>query len=214
MNELKLGLRDRKKAETRRSIAAVAMQLFAERGFDAVTVADIAGQAAVSVKTVFNYFPTKEDLVLGDGDGFGGEILRAIQQRAAGESVLEAVRKHTLATAQRVRETPATHRRAFRSVIQSSPSVQARWRERQRCHEEKLAALLAAESGAKTDDATPLIVAGVLGLLGRLAYYDVIGWPDGKARGAAKTDEAIERACKTLAHGLAAYAPGGKKITG
>ena len=146
--------------------------------------------------------------MLGGGDGFDGEILRAIQARAAGESVLEAVRKHTLATARRVRETPATHRRAFRTVIQSSPSVQARWRERQRCHEEKLAALLAAESGAKHDDATPLIVAGVLGLLGRLAFYDVIGWPDGRARSAAKTDQAIEDACNTLARGLAGYAPG------
>jgi AcrR family transcriptional regulator len=211
MNENPIGLRDRKKAETRRSIAAVALQLFAERGFDAVTVADIAARADVSVKTVFNYFPTKEDLLLGDGEGFDGEILRAIHARAPGEPVLEAVRKHTLATAQRVRETPAGHRRAFRTVIQGSPSVQARWRERQRSHEEKLAALLAAESGAKSDDATPLIVAGVLGLLGRLAFYDVIGWPDGKTRGAAKTDEAIQRAFQTLAQGLGEYAPAARK---
>lgn len=205
MKENELGLRERKKAETRRSIASVALRLFAERGFDAVTVADIAALANVSVKTVFNYFPSKEDLVVGE-DAHDTELFQTLKTRAKGEPVLEALRRHTLATARRVRETPAAHRRAFRAVVQSSPSVQARWRERQRSHEEKLAALLAAESGAAGDDATPYVVAGVLGLLGRLAFYDVIGWPDGKPRSAAKTDEAIERAFDQLARGLRDYA--------
>lgn len=185
----------------------MALRLFAERGFDAVTVADIAAHAGVSVKTVFNYFPTKEDLVLGEGDGPDGEVLQALQARPVGEPVLEALRKHTLATAQRIRATPLAHRRAFRRVLQSSPSVQARWRERQRGHEQKLASLLAAESGGGSTDPTAQVVAGVLGLLGRLAFYDVIGWPDGKARGAAETDEAIERAFETLGRGLRDYAP-------
>ena len=57
-----MGLRESKKLHTRQVIADAAMQLFAQRGFDHVTVAEVAEAAAVSEKTVFNYFPTKEDL--------------------------------------------------------------------------------------------------------------------------------------------------------
>ena len=57
------GLRERKKRQTREAIAAAAMALFVARGFDAVTVAEVARAADVSEKTVFNYFPAKEDLV-------------------------------------------------------------------------------------------------------------------------------------------------------
>ena len=57
------GLRERKKRQTREAIAQAAMALFVARGFDAVTVADVARAADVSEKTVFNYFPAKEDLV-------------------------------------------------------------------------------------------------------------------------------------------------------
>ena len=57
------GLRERKKRQTHEAIAEAAMALFVEHGFDAVTVADVARAADVSEKTVFNYFPAKEDLV-------------------------------------------------------------------------------------------------------------------------------------------------------
>ena len=58
------GLRERKKAQTRRAISDVATRLFMERGFDAVTVAEVADAAGVSIKTVFNYFGSKEELFL------------------------------------------------------------------------------------------------------------------------------------------------------
>src|SRR5436853_609935 len=57
------GLRERKKRKTRESIANAAARLFTERGFEVVTVAEVARAAEVSEQTVFNYFPTKEDLV-------------------------------------------------------------------------------------------------------------------------------------------------------
>src|SRR5215218_2955569 len=84
------GLRERKKQRTRAHIAATARALFAERGFEQVTVAEVARAADVSQQTVFNYFPTKEDLVYWRLESFEDELLGTIRSRAAGESVLSA----------------------------------------------------------------------------------------------------------------------------
>ncbi|MGW0592933.1 TetR family transcriptional regulator [Streptosporangium sp. NPDC002607] len=86
------GLRERKKEQTQRRIAAVALRLFAERGFDAVTVNEIAEAAEVAKVTLFKYFPTKESLVL---RSVGQEDLAGIvTARPAGQSPLEALRAH------------------------------------------------------------------------------------------------------------------------
>src|SRR5919109_2540878 len=85
-----LGLRERKKERTRELIAQTARRLFLERGFDAVTVAEVARAAEVSEKTVFNYFPTKEDLFYSRLEAFEDELLSAIRERPAGQSVLTA----------------------------------------------------------------------------------------------------------------------------
>lgn len=84
------GLRERKKEQTRRRIAAAALRLFAERGFDAVTVNEIAEAAEVSKVTLFAYFPTKESLVL---HGIGEEDLAGIVAgRPPDRSPLDALR--------------------------------------------------------------------------------------------------------------------------
>src|SRR6059036_3551841 len=85
-----LGLRERKKQRTRELIAETARRLFAERGFDRVTVAEVARAAEVSQQTVFNYFPSKEDLVYWRLESFEDELLSTIRDRAPGESVLTA----------------------------------------------------------------------------------------------------------------------------
>jgi AcrR family transcriptional regulator len=200
-----LGLRERKKQRTRRTIATIATGLFAERGFEHVTVAEIARLAEVSPKTVFNYFPTKEDLVLYGREEIEASLLLAIQSRAVGESVLGAARRHTLEMAKRTRDVPHEQRAAFRQIVQTTPTVQARWRETQRRHEDAIARLLAAETNAAPGDVLPIVVASLLGVVGRLAFYDVIGWPDGKQRSAAQTDVEIGRAFDLLEQGLASY---------
>ena len=86
------GLRERKKEQTRQRIAAVALRLFAERGFDAVSVNEIAEAAEVAKATLFTYFPTKESLVL---HGVGGDDLAGIAaRRSPGQTFLEALRAH------------------------------------------------------------------------------------------------------------------------
>src|SRR5215216_6933916 len=84
-----LGLRERKKQRTRQLIAETARRLFTERGFERVTVAEIARVAEVSEQTVFNYFPRKEDLVYWRLESFEDELLAAIRERAEGEPALE-----------------------------------------------------------------------------------------------------------------------------
>src|SRR4051794_35384525 len=92
-----LGLRERKKRATRQLIAETARRLFAERGFEGVTVAEIAREAEVSEKTVFNYFATKEDLVYWQLEAFEAQLLNAVSGRGPGESALDAFRRFVLA---------------------------------------------------------------------------------------------------------------------
>src|SRR5215472_14949900 len=85
-----MGLRERKKLRTRESIRDTAVRLFLARGFDRVTVAEVAREADVSEATVFNHFPTKEDLLYSRMEAFEGELLDAVRTRAPGQSALDA----------------------------------------------------------------------------------------------------------------------------
>src|SRR3954453_21170674 len=89
------GLRERKKQQTREQIARVAMKLFLKRGFDAVTVAEVAEAADVSEKTVFNYFPAKEDLVFPNGEARWAALLGRIRERRGGAVLAHPFRAAT-----------------------------------------------------------------------------------------------------------------------
>jgi AcrR family transcriptional regulator len=91
------GLREQKKEQTRRRISEVALRLFDERGYDAVTVNEIAEVAGVAKVTLFNYFPTKECLVT---DGVEEDMAAiVVAGRAEGRAPIEALREHYRATA-------------------------------------------------------------------------------------------------------------------
>lgn len=85
------GLRERKKRITRQLISDTATWMFCERGFDKVRVAEVAAEAGVSEKTVFNYFPTKESLVFDREDDVVEGIRSALTDRAPGESPTQAI---------------------------------------------------------------------------------------------------------------------------
>jgi AcrR family transcriptional regulator len=87
------GLRERKKAQTRRRISDVATRLFITRGFEQVSVAEVAEAAEVSKMTVFNYFPRKEDLILDRHTELIDLLTDSIRGRAEGESPLAALRQ-------------------------------------------------------------------------------------------------------------------------
>jgi AcrR family transcriptional regulator len=160
------GLRERKKQQTRDLIAETARGLFAERGFEAVTVAEIARAADVSEKTVFNYFQTKEDLFYSRLEAFEEELLTAIRERAAGETVLGAFRRFVLdpggVFAMQSGGDATERLRTITRVITQSPALLARERQVFARYTESLAALLAEETGAGTDDVEPRVVASAL----------------------------------------------------
>src|SRR6266581_8780796 len=92
-----MGLRELKKEQTRQLIADTAWRLFADRGFDQVTVAEVAREAQVAEATVFNYFASKEDLFYGRLEAFGTRLADAVSARPPGEPALAAFRRALLA---------------------------------------------------------------------------------------------------------------------
>ena len=99
------GLRDRKKAQTRQHIADVAAGLFAARGYDAVTMLEVARAAEVSDQTVYNYFAAKQELVLDRAEQFRGLYRDAIAHRGAGTSPASALQPLVRADIERYRTT-------------------------------------------------------------------------------------------------------------
>jgi AcrR family transcriptional regulator len=164
-----LGLRERKKQQTRQLIADTARLLFAERGFDGVTVAEVARAADVAEATVFNYFPTKEDLFYSRLEAFEEELLAAIRARGRGETVLAAFRgflleqRGVLAMESPGGDEEATKQvRTVTRVITESPALLAREREVFARYADSLAALIAEETGASPGDAAPQAAANAL----------------------------------------------------
>jgi AcrR family transcriptional regulator len=140
-----------------------AHRLFSERGFDSVTVAEVARAADVSEGTVFNYFPTKEELFYGGMEAFEAELVEAVRGRPPGESVLAAFRRFLLARSVRLadEERAEVITQASR-IIGASPALQAREREVVAQYTDSLAQLIAEETGARLDDAEPVAVAHAL----------------------------------------------------
>jgi AcrR family transcriptional regulator len=118
-----MGLRESKKLNTRREIADEAMRLFVTRGFDHVTVAEVAAAAEVSEKTVFNYFPTKEDLFFDEVPKREAALVGAIRDRKEGESVLASLRRLQSSECARMCSSGFAH---FARIIEESPALQAK----------------------------------------------------------------------------------------
>jgi AcrR family transcriptional regulator len=207
------GLRERKKERTRQLIADTARELFAARGFDRVTVAEIARAAEVAEQTVYNYFPTKEDLVFHRLESFEEELLDAIRNRAPGESALEAFGRFVLEPRGMLADPGSSERlKPVLRMITESPALLKRERQALGRYTEALAALLAEETGAAADAVEPKVVANALmgvhrALLDFVRPRAIAGVP---ARRLAREMRAEgERALAVLARGLADYATAG-----
>lgn len=138
-----VGLRQRKKEQTRRDIVEASGRLFARHGFDRTTVADIAAAANVSEMTVFNHFPTKEDLFYAGMQSFEEQLMESVRNRRPGESALKAFRRCVLDGASNLEagERADVIIRAGR-IIASSASLRARESQIVDDYTDRLAALL------------------------------------------------------------------------
>ncbi|MEV5716846.1 TetR family transcriptional regulator [Amycolatopsis mediterranei] len=139
------GRRERKKAATRRALSEAAMRLFLERGFDEVTVREIAEVADVSTTTLMNYFPTKEALVF-DLDGeIERSLVAAVAERPPDISVPEALRRYLRERAERA--VSGRHASRFMKLVLTTPALSDYWRKMWLRHEDALTRALAREFG-------------------------------------------------------------------
>ncbi|GAA1019924.1 TetR family transcriptional regulator [Acrocarpospora pleiomorpha] len=160
------GLRARKKARTRDTIADAAISLFLAHGFDPVSVADIAAAAEVSKPTLFRYFPAKEDLVLHRIADHQGEAARVARDRQPGISPLTALHRDFRAGLDR--RDPVTGLNdhpvvlAFHRLVFTTPSLAARVTQYMLDNEEALAAVLGGDITARIQAAQVIAVERVL----------------------------------------------------
>ena len=101
------GLRERKKALTRQLIADTAARLFAERGYENVAVGDVAREADVAEQTVYNYFPTKEQLVTDREQEIQEKLCLLIRSRSPGSTPAAAIREFALGVVAGIRDIPS-----------------------------------------------------------------------------------------------------------
>ncbi|MGW2018666.1 TetR/AcrR family transcriptional regulator [Streptomyces sp. NPDC001927] len=201
------GLRERKKEQTRQALSDAAIALFLERGFDAVSVAEIADAADVSKPTLFRYFPAKEDLALHRFADHEDEAARVVAGRPAGVAPLDALRAHVLDGLER--RDPVTglcdHPTvlAFQRLLYGTPALVARMYAYQGRSEAALAQALGEARGGDALDAK--VAAGqIAAVLRILAEENVRRIGAGESADAlyGTAVEAVERAFGGLREGL------------
>jgi AcrR family transcriptional regulator len=164
-----LSLRERKKLETYDTVWHAAMRLFTERGYEQVSVAEIAAAANVSKMTVFNYFATKEDLVFSPMEEHVEDLAKVVRERSSGETVIAAMRRYVLERlaardpVSGLNDSPGIL--AVRQLILSTPALEPRLRSFVHRTETALVCALCEE----TDELTARVVAAqIIGTRGVL----------------------------------------------
>lgn len=155
------GLRERKKRQTRQLISDVATGLFLDRGFDEVTIAEIAEAAEVSVNTVYNYFPAKEELFFDREDEMVDRYPRFVRERAPGQSAAHAILERMRVEVEE--RSPALGLAEgfdrFLFVIRGSTALMARLSLMEYRITATLADTLREETAAESDDPRPELIA-------------------------------------------------------
>jgi AcrR family transcriptional regulator len=186
------GLRELKKARTRQIIAETADDLFRRRGFDDVTVDEIAQLAEVSKKTVFNYFPTKEDLVFHRADDREAALMAAVAEGLQEDALLESLRRLCLRQTrliERLRRNVGDGSGGFFDLVNGHPALQRKLREIDARLVQSLAGAVAEQTGTSPDDPLTVSMAWTFISVQRTLYRSLRERAAGSA-----TDAAIGRA--------------------
>jgi AcrR family transcriptional regulator len=150
----KMGLRERKKQQTREKIAQVALRLFAERGYDHTTLAEIAEAANVAPRTIFAYFESKEDILLCAERSFLDDLKRRLDERAAGTTTVDALREF-------LSQIPPQDEDDLlrKKVMSENPELKMKAHAGHTRLEPMLAESIAKDLGAAPDDLQPMLAA-------------------------------------------------------
>lgn len=186
------GLRERKKQQTRETIQRAALRLFAERGYDQTTLADIAAAANVAPRTIFAYFESKEDILLCEENGFLSELKRRLDGRPEGTTTVDAIREFLSAM-----EHPDEEAKLRKQVISANPDLQMKMRGRHAELEPMLAASIAKDLGAEPGDIRPLLIAASMAaaftsVSDRIFAAEAAGHPLTPAQAMATLDQVLE----------------------
>jgi AcrR family transcriptional regulator len=158
MAEPATGLRERKKRATRDALARAALELFVERGYHETTLAEIAEVAGVSTRTIFAYFPSKEDILFATMQTMRDALAQALADRPAGTDALTALQEFILSSAHE--KTELDYR--LGQVIAADPTLSSHKRARIAEFQEVLAASIADDLGVGPDDLRPQVAAASL----------------------------------------------------
>ena len=210
------GLRQRKKRLMRQQLSDTATEMFMERGFDAVRVTEIAAACGVSEKTVFNYFPTKESLILDRLESTMASLRTGLAE--PGVSPVEAALRildhelgamtSWLAGQDDPGKASAAIRR-FGTLIRATPSLRAHQSDMMDQFVAVAAAILAERAGMSADDPEPQIAATALLGLWRIQFQSLSKYLDG-TRTPSQVHQAVtadvRRAAQFIDTGLSSFA--------
>lgn len=178
------GLRERNKMRRREAIVNAAMRLFADRGYDETTIADIADAAEVAPRTVLTYFDTKEDIAMAPVDELAGRMTRALRARGTGMTTLDVVAAWLRAEMRDGESRPADHER-LRRMFANNPRLDGQAMARVAGVATEFTQALADDIGRDADDpAAGIVVAGAAGIISHLLSLPLSSDRDGAVRAA------------------------------
>jgi AcrR family transcriptional regulator len=159
MMEATPGLRERKKRRTRETIVEAAFALFAERGFDGTTIADIAEAAEIAPRTFFSYFPSKDDVVFHDFEATYATVASWLHDREPGTNTIDALRAGIISTTGEVDAERLREKRLRKRLTRENESLAAHSQHLLGKFAELLAEAVAEDLGDAPGDLRPRLVA-------------------------------------------------------
>jgi AcrR family transcriptional regulator len=198
----RLGLRERKKQRTRRALASAALRLFAERGYEETTIADIAAAADVSPRTFFSYFPSKEDVVFAEVDDRLAEIGERLGDRPPGETPLETMRHAMIYAMDALVSEHGEYGAVQVRLVLERPGLQARALQRLNDTQQEIEAILR-ELVPEITEIDAVAVSGVA--VGCMQAVIIHCRQNGYDQ--ASTRAALDRALVIVEHGLSSVEP-------
>jgi len=189
------GLRERRRVRTKLMVQAEALRLFAEQGYEQTTIDDIAHAAAMSPRTFFRYFPTKEDVVI--QDEYDPALAEALRARPAGEPIVDAILQSLKGPLGRMLEQDREELLLRTRITFTDPAIRARSVGEQERSEQAIAAIIAERSGRNASDLdVKCAAAAIIAVFATLVRH----WVEGG--GTEDLAALYERHLPLLAHGL------------